>query len=130
MKPIIEVVAALIIADGRILAAQRGTGEFQGLWEFPGGKIEAAELPETALLREIKEELDLDIEVGELFRRVRYEYETFNLSMRCYICRPACEAVTLREHLAYAWLAADELASVVWLPADREVVGALRERLT
>ena len=128
MKQIVEVVAALIFAEGRILAAQRGSGAFKGLWEFPGGKIEATERPEAALIREIKEELNLDIEVGEFFRLIEYEYEEFTLSMRCYICSLKSETLTLSEHLAYVWLRMGQLDSIDWLPADREIISDLRKR--
>lgn len=127
MKPIIEVAAAVILHDQRILAAQRGTGAFKGLWEFPGGKIEAGESPEAALTREIKEELDLDIEVGELFHLVQYEYESFILYMQCFICTPKNERMQLREHSAAAWLLKRELNFLDWLPADVEVVRLILE---
>ena len=114
----IEVVAAIIIKDGNIFATQRGYGEFKGWWEFPGGKIESGEDPKSALIREIKEELDADISVGELLDTVEWDYPTFHLTMHCYICSLNSESMHLNEHEASAWLTKETLDSVKWLPAD------------
>jgi len=124
----IDVVAAIIRdAEGRIFCTQRGYGEWKGWWEFPGGKIEAGEAPEEALRREIREELDTDIVVGDLVDTVEYDYPTFHLSMRCYWCRIAHGHLTLLEHEAARWLKPGELDSVMWLPADSGLIGKLRE---
>ena len=114
----IKVVAAVIIRDGKVFATQRGYGEFKDWWEFPGGKIEAGESPQQALVREIREELDATIEVGELLQTVEWDYPTFHLSMRCYQCSVISGSLTLLEHEAAAWLDREYLHSVKWLPAD------------
>ena len=114
----IEVVAAIIIKDGKVFATQRGYGEFKGWWEFPGGKIETGEDPQSALVREIKEELDADISVGKLLQTVEWDYPNFHLTMHCYICSLNSESMHLNEHEASAWLTKETLNSVKWLPAD------------
>lgn len=114
----IEVVAAIIIQNGKVFATQRGYGEWQGWWEFPGGKIEPGECPQDALKREIKEELDAEIEVGDLLETVEWDYPTFHLTMHCYICTLTSESMHLNEHEASAWLTKETLKSVKWLPAD------------
>lgn len=119
----IKVVAAVIIRDGKVFATQRGYGEFKDWWEFPGGKIEPGESPQQALVREIREELDATIEVGELLQTVEWDYPTFHLTMHCFWCKLTCEALHLNEHEAAAWLDKDTLFSVRWLPAD---VGVLK----
>ena len=119
----IEVVAAVIFdAQGRIFATQRGYGEWKDWWEFPGGKIEPGETPQQALRREIREELDADIEVGELLRTIDYDYPTFHLTMHCFKCRLANGHLTLLEHEAAKWLTPSDLQSVRWLPADEEII--------
>ena len=119
----IEVVAAVIFdAQGRIFATQRGYGEWKDWWEFPGGKIEPGESPQQALRREIREELDAVIEVGELLRTINYDYPTFHLTMHCFKCRLANGHLTLLEHEAAKWLTPSELQSVRWLPADEEII--------
>lgn len=125
----IEVVAAVIIRDGRVLATERGYGEWKDWWEFPGGKMEAGESREEALAREIGEELDMRIEVGRLLTTVETDYPAFRLTMHCFLCRMAGHGPTLLEHEAARWLAADELNSVKWLPADQEVVALLSPQL-
>ena len=122
----IEVVAAIIVRDGRIFATQRGYGEWKDWWEFPGGKIEPGESPEDALKREIREELTTEIEVDELLTTVEYDYPKFHLTMYCYICSVTSGQLSLREHEDARWLAADEWESVKWLPADVEAVNRLR----
>ena len=114
----IEVVAAIIIKEGKVFATQRGYGEWQGWWEFPGGKIEPGECTQDALKREIKEELDAEIEVGDLLETVEWDYPTFHLTMHCYICTLTSESMHLNEHEASAWLTKETLMSVKWLPAD------------
>ena len=122
----IEVVAAVIFDEqGRIFATQRGYGEWKDWWEFPGGKIEAGETSEQALKREIHEELDAEIEVGELLRTIDYDYPTFHLTMRCFKCKLSESHVTLLEHEAAKWLAPSELHSVRWLPADEQIIDIL-----
>ena len=119
----IEVSAAIIRDNAsRIFATQRGYGDMQGGWEFPGGKIEAGETPETALKREILEELDTQIVVEQFITTIEYDYPNFHLTMYCYLCRVASGNLTLKEHKAARWLSANELDSVDWLPADRVVV--------
>ena len=114
----IEVVAAIIRRGNEIFATQRGYGEFKDWWEFPGGKIEPGESLQQALVREIREELDATIEVGELLQTVEWDYPTFHLTMHCYWCSILSGSLELKEHEAAKWLAPDELDSVNWLPAD------------
>lgn len=121
----VEVVAAVIVRDGKILATQRGYGEFEGGWEFPGGKIESGETPEQALVREIFEELRTHIAVGSHLVTVEHDYNTFHLSMRCYVCTLLDSSFELTEHHAAKWLARADLRSVEWLPADIAVVDAV-----
>ena len=122
----IEVVAAIIVDDaGRIFATQRGYGDWKDWWEFPGGKIEPGEQPQEALEREIREELDAAIEVGELLRTIEYDYPQFHLTMHCYRCSLADGHLTLLEHEAAKWLRPDELDSVRWLPADEDLIREL-----
>lgn len=122
----IEVVAAVIFDEqGRIFATQRGYGEWKDWWEFPGGKMESGETPQQALRREIHEELDAEIEVGELLRTIDYDYPNFHLTMHCYKCRLSVTGYRLREHEAAKWLAPNELQSVNWLPADEDLIEEL-----
>ena len=114
----VEVVAAIIIKDGRIFATQRGYGEFKDGWEFPGGKIEPGESRKEALVREIKEELDADIRVGSLLETVEYDYPAFHLTMHCFFCELISEDIVLKEHEDARWLSEKELGTVDWLPAD------------
>lgn len=114
----IEVAAAIIIRNGKVFATQRGYGEWKGWWEFPGGKIESGECPQEALKREIKEELDAEISVGELLQTVEWDYPAFHLTMHCYICSLESGSLHLNEHEASAWLTEGTLSSVQWLPAD------------
>lgn len=124
----IQVVAAIIREDGRIFAAQRGYGSAKDGWEFPGGKIEPGETPEQALVREIREELNAEITVGEKLTQVEWDYPDFHLSMGCYWCAVASGALTLREHESARWLNLSELDAVDWLPADRVVVAAIKRQ--
>lgn len=114
----INVVAAIIIKDGKVFATQRGYGEFKDGWEFPGGKIEPGETPQQALVREIREELQTEISVGQLLDTIEYDYPAFHISMRCYVCTIVSGDLHLLEHEAARWLSAHELRSVAWLPAD------------
>lgn len=114
----INVVAAVIMKEGKVFATQRGYGEFKDGWEFPGGKVEAGESPEEALRREIREELEVEVNVGDLIDTIEYDYPAFHLSMKCYACTIAGGSPHLLEHEAARWLSADQLDSVVWLPAD------------
>ena len=125
----IHVVAAIIKADNKIFATQRGYGEFQGMWEFPGGKIEANESKETALIREIKEELDVDIQVDDWITRLEYDYPNFHLSMDCFFASIISGEMVLKEHMAAKWLGGDELDSVEWLPADIILIEQLKRML-
>jgi len=124
----IEVVAAIIEREGKIFATQRGYGEFKDGWEFPGGKIEPGETPQQALVREIREELLTDISVGDLLEIVEYDYPSFHLSMRCYLCSIIGGKLTLTEHEAAKWLKTEELDSVAWLPADKGLIKLLKNR--
>ena len=121
----IEVVAAIIRRNDRILATQRGYGEFKDGWEFPGGKTERGETPQQALIREIKEELKSEILVGEKLCTVEYDYPKFHLTMHCFWCDLLDGEPVLLEHEAARWLTTDELNSVDWLPADVQVVEAI-----
>lgn len=150
-KKTIEVVAAIIIKDGKLFATQRGYGEWRDWWEFPGGKIEGTyvhenencekwipmESPQDALKREIREGLQTEIEVGELLTTVEYDYpapvlsgvEGFHLSMQCFLCSIISGQLSLLEHEDARWLAKDELNSVKWLPADVEILPLIAARL-
>ena len=122
----IEVVAAIIHDDqGRIFATQRGYGEWKDWWEFPGGKMETGETPEEALQREIWEELETRIVVERFVETVEWDYPQFHLTMHCYLCHVESGHLELKEHEAAKWLNKDELESVNWLPADRELVRKL-----
>lgn len=122
----IEVVAAIIEHKGKLLATQRGYGEFEGMWEFPGGKIELGETAESALKREIQEELGIDITVDKFLCTTDYDYPSFHLTMHCYLCRIISGEIELREHKSARWLTVEALDSVEWLPADKEVVEKLK----
>ena len=122
----IRVVAAIIRDRGRIFATQRGYGPYKDGWEFPGGKIEPGETPEEALKREIREELDTEIEVGEPAGHIEYDYPEFHLSMDCFFCTLLSGSLTLKEHEAARWLSPAELDSVSWLPADLSLIDGLK----
>ena len=130
----VRVAAAIIVENGRVLAAQRGYGAFKGGWEFPGGKLEPGETAEEACVREAREELDVTVGGLEPFRTVEHDYADaeppFHLSMDCFLCRIAAGAVNDTEHERLRWLAPEELFSVGWLPADVELVRALQARLS
>ena len=121
----IEVVAAIIMRGKEVFATQRGYGQWHGWWEFPGGKMEAGENPQEALRREIREELDAEIEIGDLLETVEWDYPEFHLTMHCFICTLLSESVHLNEHEAAAWLTKDTLSTVKWLPADEGLIKRL-----
>ena len=125
----VEVVAAVIRNQNRIFATQRGYGDQKGGWEFPGGKMEKGETPQEALIREIKEELDTEIEVGELIETVEYDYPKFHLKMHCFFCSVKQGNLVLKEHEASKWLTLETLGSVEWLPADLSLIEKIRESL-
>ncbi len=122
---IVEVVAAIIKNENKILATKRGYGEFKDLWEFPGGKMENGEAQEEALKREIKEELDADIEIDSFLITIEYTYPSFHLIMHCYICTLVNTSFTLNEHLDAKWLDYKNLHTVKWIPADIEILDKL-----
>lgn len=123
---VIEVVAAIIYKDGSYFATQRGYGEFEGMWEFPGGKIEPGESPEAAIKREIEEELGINITIDKFLCTTKYDYPSFHLTMHCYLCSIISGEIELREHKSAQWLSTELLDSVEWLPADKEVVETIR----
>lgn len=125
----VRVVAAVIRDGERIFATQRGYGQFEGGWEFPGGKIEPGETPQEALVREIREELDCVIEVNELIDTVEYDYPEFHLSMDCFWCRVIGGELKLIEAEDAGWFTADELDGLGWLPADRGLVETIKSKL-
>ena len=128
-RKIIKVVAAVIRDGNRIFATQRGYGDFKGGWEFPGGKIEEGETPQAALIREIMEELEIEIVVGELIDTIEYDYPTFHLSMDCFWAEIVSGDVVLKEHEAAKWLTKETLDSVEWLPADISIIEYIKNML-
>ncbi len=133
MAKTIKVVAAIIKGVGenenKILATQRGYGDFKDRWEFPGGKVESGETPEQALVREIQEELDTEVSVDEYLYNIEYDYPEFHLSMKCYLCTVVNGMLILKEHEAAKWLSKDELYSVDWLPADYDLIPMIEKKL-
>lgn len=125
----IRVVAAIIVKDGKVFATQRGYGEFKDGWEFPGGKIETGETPQEALVREIREELDTEVAVGDLLDTVEWDYPAFHLSMDCFVCSIVSGDLHLREHEAARWLSKDQLYDVEWLPADVRLIPQIEQLL-
>ena len=122
----INVVAAIIRDGDKIFATQRGYGDFKDGWEFPGGKIEPGETPQQTLAREIREELDTEIAVGDYLTTIEYDYPTFHLSMQCFWCTIADGTPVLKEHEAARWLEVENLDSVDWLPADLSIIGLIK----
>ena len=133
MKTVRVVAAAIKAENGKgqpiIFATQRGYGDLKGGWEFPGGKIEEGETPQEALKREIMEELDTKISVGDLIDTIEYDYPTFHLSMDCFWCQIVKGDLVLKEHEAAKWLSKDELDSVEWLPADVTLIDQIRNNI-
>ena len=125
----LEVVAAIIRKRDKIFATQRGYGDFKDWWEFPGGKVEAGETPEEALLREIREELDAEICIDKYLTTIEWDYPKFHLTMHCYICSLFTEDLHLNEHEAARWLGAEGLHGVRWLPADDQLIPLLQKEL-
>ena len=126
MLKTIRVAAAVIRSEDKIFTAARGYGEFKGGWEFPGGKIESGETPQEALKREIMEELETEISVGDLIDTIEYDYPEFHLSMDCFWCEILSGNLVLKEAEDARWLAADELDSVEWLPADVTLIEKIK----
>ena len=126
----INVVAAIIRDGNMIFATQRGYGEYKDGWEFPGGKIEPGETPQQALVREIKEELDSEIAVGDYLTTIEYDYPAFHLSMQCFWCTIVEGTPVLKEHEAARWLDVENLGSVAWLPADLTIIELIKEIMT
>ncbi len=129
MMKTVRVAAAVIRKEDEFYATQRGYGPWKDGWEFPGGKIEKGETPEQALRREIREELDTEISVGEKLAQVEYDYPEFHLSMACFACAVVAGGLTLKEHESARWLRWEDLDAVAWLPADREAVAQMKGRL-
>ena len=125
----IEVVAAIIIKDNQVFATQRGYGQWQGRWEFPGGKIEPGETPGAALTREIREELNAEITVGSFLQTIEWDYPAFHLTMHCYLCTLNSDQLHLNEHTDSAWLTCETLRSVTWLPADLGLLDEIEKLL-
>ena len=125
----IEVVAAIIRKGDEVFATQRGYGEWKDWWEWPGGKVEEGELPEQALVREIREELDTEIRVDKYLCTIDWDYPKFHLTMHCYMCSLLTEALHLNEHEAARWLTAGTLRSVRWLPADDQLLPRIEREL-
>lgn len=125
----IQVVAAVIIDSDKVLATQRGYGAYAGKWEFPGGKIELNETPVEALRREIREELNVEISVGDLITTVEHDYPDFHLSMRCFLATITSGSIALNEHLSAKWIHPGALYDIDWMPADIKVIGSIRDCL-
>lgn len=125
----IHVAAAVIRKGDKILATQRGYGPFKGGWEFPGGKLEAGETPQNALVREIREELDANINVGKFIERIEYDYPAFHLTMDCFWAELVSASIVLKEHDSAKWLSSTDINSVNWLPADVKLIQKLQHEL-
>lgn len=129
-KKHIEVVAAAIIDGQRVLVTQRGHGQFKGGWEFPGGKLEPNELPEQAVVREIREELQLEVYPFEHIGTIDHDYPTFSITLHCFACQAkAIECMTLTEHQQAAWLSASEMDALNWLDADKLFINDIKKLL-
>ena len=130
MKKTLQVVGAIIVNDGKILAVKRGANKNQAVaykYEFVGGKIEEGETPEIALKREVFEEMDYDVEVGEKFMEVLYEYDDVFVNLQTYLCKPLSEHYILKEHIDHKWLSQSKLFSVEWAPADLDIISKLQD---
>ena len=126
----VEVVAAIIRdGNGRVFATQRGYVDWKDWWEFPGGKTEPGETPEEALKREIREELSAEISADKFLCTVDYDYPAFHLTMHCFLCSLLSDAMHLNEHEAARWLRKEELNSIKWLPADRQILETLKKEI-
>ncbi len=125
----VKVVAAIIRDGNKVFATQRGYGDYKDGWEFPGGKVEPGETAQQALIREIKEELDTDIAVGDYLTTIEYDYPTFHLSMQCFWCRIVDGIPVLKEHEAARWLDVDHIDSVEWLPADLTIIDLIKDKM-
>lgn len=125
----IEVVAAVIVEGNKVFCTQRGYGDFKDMWEFPGGKIEPGETPQQALAREIKEELDTEIEVGEFIQTIEWDYPKFHLTMHCYFCKVLKGDLVLLEHEAAKWVEKENLDTIDWLPADKGLIKNINSNL-
>nr|WP_303211923.1 (deoxy)nucleoside triphosphate pyrophosphohydrolase [Methanobrevibacter smithii] len=125
----IKVVAAIIQKENKILATKRGYGEFINMWEFPGGKIESDETKEQALVREIKEELNIEINVDKFAIDIEYQYPNFYLFMSCFMCSIKEGSIELLEHNDGKWITKEELNTLNWLPADIDAVNYLKENM-
>jgi 8-oxo-dGTP diphosphatase len=126
-----NVVAAIIIYDNKILCVQRNSSKYDYVsfkYEFPGGKIDPGETREIALLREIKEELEIEVEIAEDFLTVEHEYPDFKITLHSFICKTLTDKITLTEHIALKWLSADELETLDWAAADIPIINKLKER--
>lgn len=129
MLKTVEVVAAIIRKGDKIFATQRGYGDWKDWWEFPGGKVEAGESPVQALRREIREELDAEINVDKFLTTIEWDYPAFHLTMHCYMCSLLNDSLHLNEHEAARWLTAETLRSVSWLPADDQLLPVIENEL-
>ena len=125
----VKVVAAIIRDGNKVFATQRGYGDYKDGWKFPGGKVEPGETAQQALVREIKEELDTDIAVGDYLTTIEYDYPTFHLSMQCFWCRIVDGTPVLKEHEAARWLDVDHIDSVEWLPADLTIIDLIKDKM-
>lgn len=126
---VIQVVAAVIRRGDHVFATARGYGDYKGQWEFPGGKVETGETPQQALAREIQEELDVLIEVGDRIATIEYDYPAFHLSMDCFWCKQIGGKFVLKEATDARWLTKENLHSVQWLPADLTIIDEIRKQL-